>query len=214
MRKARAVSAAMLLALALGACVARSSEPLPRAVSEYLQALRSGDYGAAYARTSFSKLARVGPGVALTEAHFAAFYRANPLQRYSVSRVLRLDRRALDSPQEPGTPVYSVKAELVFPDGVRREEFTVEGDVLGVVEVEPDSVRVHDSAAAGRARALVVDGVPTARPPGATAADFALLLIRGTHDIRVGDSSFELTTDPLGVGPGSVAVGSGVVVVR
>jgi len=199
-RRALAIVVVVLLSGCLG-----PAEPAPKALRQYLSALSRGDYRAAYDRTQFAGLVRsFGPAASLSYEHFSAFFTKNPLRRYVVRHVARLDRRAFETPQKPGTPFYEVDVDLTYPDGTHRETYTIEGDILGVVTVEPDRILLRSSAPLSE---IVFDGVDThVRLAEGTSNVYSLLVIQGHHEVRIGTRRFELATGPLRIVSGDAVV--------
>lgn len=208
-RRALALAA---LALAGTACLPGGREPLPRALRTYLDALRARDYRAAYDQTQLDELTRTfGSGAALSYAHFVAFRRAHPLTRYAVRKVTRLEVRTIDAPSDRGSPYFEVETELTEGGRAHRETFTVEGEVVGTVNVEPDHILVRNRARAVM-RGLLVDGIPTLLAP--TSADapgvYALLLLQGSHTLELeGRAVVTISTRPLAVVKGTATIDQG-----
>lgn len=203
---------AVVLGIVAPGCFALGSEPVPKALREYLEALREGDYESAYRRTQLAELSKnFGPGAALSLEHFRAFHRANPLRRYEVEKVTRLDRRSVERADVPGTAFFEVDVDLTGPRGKRREVFTVDGEVLGTVNVEPDRVFVR-----GRTKiaSLVVDGVKTAvreRVVLEAVRAYPVLLLSGRHVIGAAGDAVTIETRPLSVVSGHARVLTGLV---
>ena len=203
MMRSRLVAAGVL-ALMLSACVG-TGEPVPKALRSYLDALRHKDYRSAYDVTQLPEIVHsFGPGASLSYEHFAAFFANSPLRKYVVVHVTRLDRRSDLTPQQPGTPFFEVDVDLTYPSGTHRETFTVEGEVLGRLTVEPDRILIS----AGRALAAVkVDGVETMLGRvGGSSPVYPLLLLNGRHSLVVGSSIVVIQTTPLRVLEGSARV--------
>jgi hypothetical protein len=199
------VLAGVLLVLIAGSACVGTGEPVPRALREYLDALRRKDYRTAYDLTQFPEILHsLGPGASLSYSHFAAFFSKSPLRRYVVSHVVRLDRRSEETPQQPGTPFFEVDVDLTYPNGTHRETFNVEGEVVGRLTVEPDRVLLSP----GRALSSVkVDDVQTnlARAQGGSPV-YSILLMNGRHTLVVGASIVDIQTTPLRVLKGSARV--------
>jgi hypothetical protein len=198
-RAAMIVLASALVASAPG-CFALGSEPVPKALREYLEALRDGDYASAYRRTQLAELSDAfGLGAALSLDHFRAFHRANPLRRYEVDTVTRLDRRSVERADVPGSAFFEVDVDLIGVRGKRREVFTVDGEVLGTVNVEPDRVFIRSQK---KIVSLVIDGVKTPvreRVVLEAIRAYPVLLLSGRHVIGAGVNAVTVETNPLSV---------------
>jgi hypothetical protein len=121
-----------------------------------------------------------------------------------VSDVTRLDRRTIDTVGQTGTPYFVVDITLRQRSGTIDTTISVDGEVLGVVEIDPVPVRVR--APAGP---LLVDGVAA---PEREAGERTLLLIAGAHRIGAGPAEVAFTTPPLTVTSGAARVEDGVLV--
>lgn len=196
------ISIAVALALAVPAC-SSGGEPVPDILDRYLRALTTGDLSEAYELTNLEQIIGSNPTAALTLEHFEAFYGRNPLERYEVRDVTRLDQRSIANADRPGVPFFVVDLTLHFQGGSSEETFQIEGEVLPVVQLEPTffSVRLPGKDTSG----IAVDGVPV--QPGASETGYiSIIVLPGRHDLSVGDRRVTFLTDPLTVLNGEARV--------
>lgn len=181
----------------------------------YLDALIAGEHQAAYDRTGLRQLATTSAEAAtLSFPHFRAFHLADPLESYAVSEVTKLDRRSIESVQQTGSPYFVVDLTLKRRSGTLDTTISVDGEILGVVEVDPIPVRLRLPAAGP----LSVDGVPA---PGrdddvrgrAGPRERTILVLAGAHTISVGSTTVRISTSPLTIVSGPATIDDGVVVV-
>lgn len=188
----RRLAASLALALACAACL-NASEPIPKVVDEYLNALRSGDLRAAYDRTVLEDLLEFNPGSALTFEHFEAYWRSDPLTGFTVTNVAKLEQLSTEAPGER-SPFFVVDVELTQESGTRSESLHLEGRVIPKVQLDPDPVLVR--LPKGDVR-VEVDGVAVA--PRRSGRFVPLLMLRGRHVLRVDGDATTIVTDPLTV---------------
>lgn len=178
---------------------------MPEALSTYLDSLIAGEYEKAYARTGLGALSKTsGSAATLSLEHFSAFNRADPLKSYAIRKVTKLDRRSINSVTEAGTPYFVVDLTLQQRSGGLETTISVEGDVVGVVEVDPVPVRVRVPAGE-----LLVDGVAV---PDRAAGERTLLLMNGAHSIEAGAGAVRFDTSPLEILDGPAVIEEGVLV--
>ena len=197
---------ALLCSLALLASCRGPGAALPEGVRTYLDALVADRHRQAYERTELSDIASsFGTGAALSLEHFEAFYEANPVKAYAIEDVTKIEQRSIERANQPGTPYYIVDVRLTIGGRTSRETLSVLGDILPRVQVEPD--RVFLGLPSGT-RSILVDGIETpvrsARVGDRRA--FPVMLLRGAHQIDVGDRRIRIHTDPLRVLAGQASI--------
>lgn len=179
----------------------------------YLDALIAGEHQAAYDRTGLRQLATTSAEAAtLSFPHFRAFHLADPLESYAVSEVTKLDRRSIESVQQAGSPYFVVDLTLKRRSGTLDTTISVDGEILGVVEVDPIPVRLRLPAGG----TLSVDGVPAPGREDETRAgprEQTILVLAGAHTISVGSTTVRIRTSPLTIDSGPATIADGVVVV-
>jgi len=191
-----------LVLLAAG-CSRLGSDPPPKALVAYLDDLTAGNLREAYDRTQLEQI-MVGAGASLSFEHFEAFYRANPVTSYAITRVTRLELRTSDAPTERGSAFYDVEIELRFGDRAQTETVTVEGEVLPVVQLDPASVFVRIP---GGAESVLIDGVETTPAASPAIEDgYTFLLLRGSHELALDGRTVAFTADPLTVVAGDARI--------
>lgn len=181
----------LVLAMATPACIGRPREPVPRPVSRYLEALRRSDLATAYELTQLGSLSRSLPGGLLTRRHFEALYRANPIRRYAIDEVTRLQIR--DSTTGTSSPYFEVNVTLVSPAGTRKAVLSVVEP--GIVQVEPIRVLVRPARPVAT---VVLDGIEGTVRSGPSGA-LTMLVIDGPHELQVGDDRVRFDTSPVRV---------------
>lgn len=138
--------------------------------------------------------------------HFRAFHLADPLESYAVSEVTRLDRRTIDTVGQTGTPYFVVDITLRQRSRTIDTTISVDGSVLGVVEIEPVPVRIRAPAGV-----LLIDGEPAPMHPG---GERTLLLLAGAHTLSREQEMVRFSAPPLEVGSGPASVDAGVIVLH
>lgn len=167
----------------------------------------AGDHRAAYARTGLGSLATTSDeATTLSFVHFRAFHLADPLESYAVSEVTRLDRRTIDTVGQTGTPYFVVDITLRQRSRTIDTTISVDGSVLGVVEIEPVPVRIRAPAGV-----LLIDGEPAPMHPG---GERTLLLLAGAHTLSREQEMVRFSAPPLEVGSGPASVDAGVIVLH
>jgi hypothetical protein len=203
----------VILSITLSGC-GRANQPDPPPVfGRYLQALQSKDYAKAYRLTELPQ-SQGGSGFALTREHFAAFFEAHPLKSYDVVKVTKLEQRRLEGSQQVGAPpIYVVDMKLTYADGVRSETWHIEGDVVGVLQLEAAPIALRARRAV---TSITVDGVPTPVDAGGEGASksYYLTVLNGIHQISFAGTMIEVLTQPLSVRSGSATIEDGVVVLN
>ncbi|HVL32700.1 MAG TPA: hypothetical protein VM600_03865, partial [Actinomycetota bacterium] len=154
-----------------------------------------------------------GPGASLSREHFEAFFKANPLRSYEILEVVRLEQRTIEAPTEKGSARFEVEAKLHYEDdSVVRQHYSIVGEVVPTVEVEPTLVSVRDARGAPDRDVVLVDGVQTkvvTRDDAPFANVFTLLVLPGRHRVSVAGRELEIRTEPLRVLSGSATVADG-----
>ncbi len=169
----------------------------------YLEALRSGNLATAYELTQLPMLARTRAGAPLTKEHFVAFFEADPIRDFSIGRVTELEIRTAGTTQS--SPYFEVDVTLVAATGSRAATLTVAQP--GTVQVEPARVIVE----AGRAvTSVVLDGIRTPTEPTPAGRRLSLLVLDGSHALRIGGASVRFATSPLLVLDGPASIEGGV----
>lgn len=188
---------------------------MPEALRTYLDALIAGEHQTAYDRTGLRRLATTSDEAAtLSFAHFRAFHLGDPLESYAVSEVTKLDRRSIDTVQQAGSPYFVVDLTLKHRSGTIDTTISVDGEVLGVVEIDPIPVRLRLPPTG----VLTVDGVAATVPDAGTRQrsgprEHTILVLAGAHTISIGSASVRIRTSPLTVVSGPATIADGVVVI-
>jgi hypothetical protein len=193
-----------ILAVTLTSCSVGPTEPPPPALSRFLEALADGEYERAYSLTTLEELSEnFGRGAAVTRAHFIAAWTAQPLERYEIATVTRIDRRTIDAPRETGTPFFEVDLRLDRGDGPRPVVVTVDGEISGVVNLDVYGLRL-EGVPEGIDQ-ISIDGIPT--PIRRRDGIVPLLLLGGSHRLELVGKTIELRADQVEVvsGPAEAA---------
>ncbi|MFP5225482.1 MAG: hypothetical protein ACLGH3_08045 [Actinomycetota bacterium] len=188
----RLVATLSTIAVLFTGCSIGPTEPPPAALSRFLEALKDGRYATAYSLTSLEELSdSFGRGAAITREHFIAAWEADPLERYEVGTVTRIDRRTIDAPRETGTPFFEVDLRFDRGDGPEDAVVTVDGEISGVVNLDVYGLRLEGVPEI--TTSLEVDGVrtPIRRRDGIV----PLLLLGGRHQVRIADKQIDLRAD-------------------
>jgi hypothetical protein len=198
-----------MLVLLTGCRRANEPDP-PPALDRYLSALTAKNYADAYQITDLP-VSQGGSGFALTREHFVAFYERNPLKSYEVKKVTKLEHRQIQGGQVVGAPaLFVIDMELRYGDGTRKESWHIEGDVVGVLQIEAVPIALRAKTVV---RSILVDGVRTSVVAGGkgSARSYYLTVLNGPHRITFGSKTIEVVP-PTTVVSGDATVDDGVIV--
>jgi hypothetical protein len=185
----------LALAMSLSGCT-DPNDP-PDALKDYLDALVSGEYETAWKLTQFAK-GGFPTGAAVSAEHFEAFYEANPVKGWKVTRLRKADLRELGASE--GIPFYEVDVDLEYGDATRKEVYSVEGKVLPVITVEPVPINVKPVDPVDE---IFVDDVQVDVRAN---EEFLLLVLNGPHELRIGNTTLRVGASPLTVLEGDASV--------
>lgn len=163
----------------------------------YLEAVAHGDLREAYKMTQLPALGSSSRGAALSEEHFAAFYEENPLEGYEIDKVVRFDAEGQDT-------LWEIEATLRFADRTQRQEYQVEGEVLGTITVQP--VQLFVQVLDDDVPSVAVDGIDVdvsdvkARHAERT---WQLLVLDGPHMATINGTTVVFSTSPPQVEDGA-----------
>ena len=189
-RISRIGSLILLLVLGLGIAACSADAEAPEALVSYLDALVQGNVQQAYERTQLAQIGSFTRAAALSQEHFTAFFEADPVTGYDIGRVVAFRPEGQD-------PFWEVEVTVRSSTGTRVEDFQIEGEVLGVVTVEPVVllVEVPDRGVP----TISVDGISVDVSDARLAAKdrtWQVLILNGRHRLAVGDRTVEFMTSP------------------